>query len=68
MALEDENPGTKEKIAAEEGADVEEEEEEEDEGNFLVQSVDIQSFNKIWVIYSSKQGFHLYLQQTHLFI
>jgi len=47
MALEDENPGTKEKIAAEEGADVEEEEEEEDEGNFLVQSVDIQSFNKI---------------------
>jgi len=46
LALEDDAPGTKEKIAAEEGADVEEEE-EEDEGNFLVQSVDIQSFNKI---------------------
>jgi len=47
LALEDDQPATKEKIAAEEGADVEEEEEDEDEGNFLVQSVDIQSFNKI---------------------
>lgn len=46
LALEDDQPAPKEKIAAEEGADVEEEEEEE-EGNFLVQSVDIQSFNKI---------------------
>lgn len=47
QALEDDEPAAKEKIAAEEGADVEEDEDEEEEGNFLVQSMDIQSFNKI---------------------